>query len=416
MDYWRRRMLDAQKQVTDKGIDALNKQLRQYYKKVMQRTIDDFEAIYDKVLANAEEGKQITPADLYNLDKYYKIQAQLRDRLQQLGDKSCNAMSDAFQEEYKQIYTSLIDGHISDTAWSTIDEQAAKQVAEQIWCSDGKSWSQRVWGNVDELQQTLNDSLIDCAIRGKKTTDLKKELMERFGVNYRRAETLVRTEMAHIETQSARDRYKKYGINKVQILADTDSRTCPICANLDGKTYDINDKMPIPVHPNCRCCIVPVIDTKIIDDIIINNPIEQRNTGKGKANAVWSYGVSLNNRQQKLLDAMPQYDSRIIVGKNQVNMTDLAALTAETGVEFAMFTKGGDRLIIRGDSNSVNVDVETAQKLAEEGYKWSGHTHPGLELFVLQASEGDYLILKQFKQKVSVIYNSKGDFRTFDDK
>lgn len=413
MDYWRRRMLDAQKQVTDKGIDALNKQLRQYYKKVMQRTIDDFEAIYDKVLANAEEGKQITPADLYNLEKYYKMQAQLRDRLQQLGDKSCNAMSDALQEEYKQIYTSLIDGHISDTAWSTIDEQAAKQVANQIWCADGKSWSQRVWGNLDELQQALNDSLIDCAIRGKKTTDLKKELMERFGVNYRRAETLVRTEMAHIETQSARDRYKKYGINKVQILADTDSRTCPICANLDGKTYDINDKMPIPVHPNCRCCIVPVIDTKIIDDIMINNPIEQRNTGKGKANAVWSYGVPLNNRQQKLLDAMPQYDSRIIVSKNQVNMTDLAALTAETGVEFAMFTKGGDRLIIRGDSYSVNIDVETAQKLAEEGYKWSGHTHPGLDTFVLQASEGDCLILEQFKQEYSAIYNSKGNFVTF---
>lgn len=416
MDYWRRRMLDAQKQVTDKGIEALNKQLRQYYKKVMQRTIDDFEAIYDKVLANAEEGKQITPADLYNLDKYYKMQAQLKDRLQKLGDKSCKAISEAFEREYKQVYTSLIDGHISDAAWSTIDEQAAKQVAEQIWCADGKSWSQRVWGNVDELQQALNDSLIDCAIRGKKTSDLKKELMERFGVNYRRAETLVRTEMAHIETQSARDRYKKYGINKVQILADTDSRTCPICANLDGKTYDINSKMPIPVHPNCRCCIVPVIDTKRIDDIMINTPIEQRNTGRGNPNAVWSYGVPLNNRQQRLLEALPQYDSRVIVSKDQVNMTDLAALTSETGVEYAMFTKGGDRLIIRGDTKSVNVDTETAQKLAEEGYKWSGHTHPGLDNLVLQASEGDYLILKQFKQKVSVIYNSKGDFRTFDNK
>lgn len=416
MDYWRRRMLDAQKQVTDKGIDALNKQLRQYYKKVMQRTIDDFEAIYDKVLANAEEGKQITPADLYNLDKYYKIQAQLRDRLQQLGDKSCNAMSDAFQKEYKQIYTSLIDGHISDTAWSTIDEQAAKQVANQIWCADGKSWSQRVWGNVDELQQTLNDGLIDCVVSGKKTSELKKLLMERFNVSYHRAQTITRTEIAHIETQAAKDRYKSYGIQQVEILADTDSRTCDICARFDHKIISINDKMPIPVHPNCRCCIVPVIDTKRIDDIMIHNPIEQRNTGKGKANAVWSYGVSLNNRQQKLLDAMPQYDSRIIVSKNQVNMTDLAALTAETGVEFAMFTKGGDRLIIRGDSYSVNVDVETAQKFAESGYKWSGHTHPGLDTLVLQASEGDYLILKQFKQKVSVIYNSKGDFRTFDDK
>lgn len=416
MDYWQRRMLDTQKQVTDKGIDALNKQLRQYYKKVMQRTIDDFEAIYDKVLANAEEGKQITPADLYNLDKYYKMQAQLKDRLQQLGDKSCNAMSAAFEREYKQIYVSLIDGSVSDAAWSTIDEQAAKQVAKQIWCADGKSWSQRVWDNVDELQQALNDSLIDCAIRGKRTSDLKKELMERFGVNYRRAETLVRTEMAHIETQSARDRYKKYGINKVQVLADTDSRTCPTCEKLDGKQFDINAQMPIPVHPNCRCCIVPVVDVKNNTDIIssrIKKPIEQRNTGKGNPNAILTFGISLNNRQKELLGALPTYDSRVIVSKRKVNMSDLSALTAETGDEFAMFTKGKDRLIIRGDKYSVNVNVEMARKLAEEGYKWSGHTHPGLDFFVLQASEGDYLILEQFEQEYSVIYNSKGIFETF---
>lgn len=122
----------------------------------------------------------------------------------------------------------------------------------------------------------------------------------------------------------------------------------------------------------------------------------------------------MNNRQQKLLDAMPQYDSRIIVSKNQVNMTDLAALTAETGVEFAMFTKGGDRLIIRGDTKSVNVDVETAQKLAQEGYKWSGHTHPGLDMNAMFPSEGDKLILSCFRQEKSVIYNSKGQHYTFE--
>ncbi len=422
MSYWQKRMLAAQKNYSDKSIVEINKQLLQYYKSAMRSTIRDFEAVYDKVLNQAEEGKPITPADLYKLNKYYQMQAQLNKRLQKLGDKQCNVMSKQFEAEYKHIYVALTDDKqaitamISDAAWSTIDEQAAKQVANQIWCADGKSWSQRVWGNLDELQQTLNDGLIDCVVSGKKTSELKKLLMERFNVSYHRAQTITRTEIAHIETQAAKDRYKSYGIQQVEILADTDSRTCDICARLDHKIISINDKMPIPVHPNCRCCIIPVIDTKIIDDIIINNPIEQRNTGKGKANAVWSYGVPLNNRQQKLLDAMPQYDSRIIVSKNQVNMTDLAALTAETGVEFAMFTKGGDRLIIRGDSYSVNVDVETAQKLAESGYKWSGHTHPGLDTLVLQASEGDYLILKQFKQKVSVIYNSKGDFRTFDNK
>lgn len=268
MSYWQDRMLEAQKKWTDKGIDEINEQLKKYYKKVMQTTINDFEAVYNKVLLAVEDGKQVTPADLYKLDTYYQMQGQLKDRLQKLGDKTCAAMSAEFEREYKHIYSALaiddngqaIKATASDVAWSTIDEQAAKQVANQIWCADGKSWSQRVWNNMDELQQTLNDSLIDCVVGGKKTTELKKTLMEKFNVNYRRAETLVRTEMAHIETQAAKDRYKNYGIDKVKVLVDTDSRTCDICAKLENKEFDINAKMPIPVHPNCRCCIVPVVE------------------------------------------------------------------------------------------------------------------------------------------------------------
>lgn len=409
-NYWQSRMTNVQANITDKGIAAINKQIKKYYNNVMQRTINDFEALYDKVLAQAEDGKPITVADLYKLDKYYQTQAQLKNRLQILGDNSCTLLSKKFEQEYKHVYSALaidakgqvVKAAVSDAAWNTIDEQAAKYAAEQIWCADGKSWSQRVWGNVNDLQQALNDNLIDCVVRGKKTTYLRDVLRERFNVSYHRANTLIRTEMAHIETQAARDRYMADGLKYYQFLADPDERTCDVCASLDKKKFALKDMKPgvnaPPMHPNDRCCIIPVIDTKRIDDIMINTPIEQRNTGKGNPNAIWSYGVPLNNRQQRLLDAMPQYDSRIIVSKNQVNMTDLAALTAETGDEFAMFTKGGDRLIIRGDTKSVNVDIETARKLAEEGYKWSGHTHPGLELFVLQASEGDCLILEQFEQ------------------
>lgn len=268
MSYWQNRMLDAQKKWSDKSIDEINTQLFKYYKSAMKSTIRDFEAVYDKVLVQAEEGKQITPADLYKLDKYYQMQAQLKNRLQKLGDKTCAAMSAEFEREYKHIYSALtidsegqaIKAMVSDIAFSSIDEEAAKYVASQIWCADGKSWSQRVWGNMDELQQTLNDGLIDCIVSGKKTSDLKKLLIERFNVGYHRAETITRTEIAHIETQAAKDRYKNYGIKKVQILADTDSRTCDVCAKLDGKEFDINAKIPIPAHPNCRCCIIPVID------------------------------------------------------------------------------------------------------------------------------------------------------------
>lgn len=37
----------------------------------------------------------------------------------------------------------------------------------------------------------------------------------------------------------------------------------------------------------------------------IEQPIEQRNTGKGNANAVLMFGIELNNRQKQLLEQLP---------------------------------------------------------------------------------------------------------------
>ena len=145
----------------------------------------------------------------------------------------------------------------------------------------------------------------------------------------------------------------------------------------------------------------------------IEQPIEQQHTGKGNPNAILTFDMSLNNRQQKLLDSLPGYDSRVTVPKESVNMSDLSALTAKTGDEFAMFTKCGERLIIRGNSSKVNIGLDEAKKLSDSGYKWSGHTHPGDSRNCLMPSVGDKIILTTFKQDISVIYNSKGIFQTF---
>ena len=146
----------------------------------------------------------------------------------------------------------------------------------------------------------------------------------------------------------------------------------------------------------------------------IERPIEQRNTGKGNSNAILTFGVELNNRQRELLEKLKEFDSKVIVPKKSVNMTDLSALTAKTGDEFAMFTKAGSRLIIRGNKNSVNVDLDVASQLASEGYKWSGHTHPGNDMLCMFPSDGDKAVLKQFNHKSSAIYNSKGQHTTFE--
>ena len=141
-----------------------------------------------------------------------------------------------------------------------IDEGAVRQMINQIWCADGKSWSARVWENVDRLQETLNDSLINCVVTGKPMGDLKKQLMHDFNVSFNRADTIVRTEMAHIQTEAAKQRYKDYGLQEVEILADEDERRCDVCGKLHGTRYPIGAHIPIPAHPKCRCCIVPVVE------------------------------------------------------------------------------------------------------------------------------------------------------------
>lgn len=145
----------------------------------------------------------------------------------------------------------------------------------------------------------------------------------------------------------------------------------------------------------------------------VNSPIEQRNTGKGTPSAIQHYGNSLNRRQQALLDLLPGYDRRVTVGKKEVNLRDIAALTAKTGDEFALFTRKEQRLVIRGNAWKTNIDVETAKQMALDGWRWSGHTHPGVEGNTTMPSSGDYEVLKAFKQRYSVILDSFGRYAVF---
>jgi len=68
---------------------------------------------------------------------------------------------------------------------------------------------------------------------------------------------------------------------------------------------------------------------------------------------------------------------------------------------------------IRGYEHGVDVDVAFASELNKNGYRWSGHTHPGIDINSLFASPGDYEILNCFDQDSSAVYNSYGRFERF---
>jgi len=152
---------------------------------------------------------------------------------------------------------------------------------------------------------------------------------------------------------------------------------------------------------NCRCTFVAVLEGFDFEDILkdpreiefdnnyenhgnrgiinsmedsIRNPIEL-----GHPADVAFRGKDLNKRQLELLDKLPGYGSQVTVRKRDVSMLDLSAMIAKTGDEFAMFTQMGTRLIIRGDIDSIPLSERALQKISANGYRWSGHAHPGYD-------------------------------------
>ena len=255
--YWAERIAKAQTAITNKSIRQTEAQLKKYYTQAMKKTLDNFEKTYNKVLSSIDEGKEATPADLYKLDTYWQLQGQLRAELQKLGDKQITLLSKNFELHFFEIYYSF--GIPGEQAFNTLDVAGATQLINSVWVADGKTYSQRIWNNTERLLETLNDEMLHCVITGKKTSELKKVLQERFNISYRRADTLVRTEMAHIQTQAAQARYKDYGIEYVEVLVDEDARTCELCKEIAGKQFPINAVPPLPLHPNERCCLIPVV-------------------------------------------------------------------------------------------------------------------------------------------------------------
>ena len=165
-----------------------------------------------------------------------------------------------------------------------------------------------------------------------------------------------------------------------------------------------NFKMPSVIHASRL--------TKPIENGIINK--RKNESATGKASAITHGFGELNVRQRNLLAVLPKFGSRVTVKKKGVKLGDLAAMTAATGVEFAVFTRKSERLVIRGNKNGVPGSIKELAELSRQGYRFSGHTHPGIGRNVLMASDGDYLALQQFHQKNSVIYNSQGQYQIYE--
>jgi len=272
--YWRRREMRQRANLYDKTVTDLDKELGKQYLRVSEKLKREFLSTIEEL--KSKEGV-IQPSDLYRSDRYYRLMNQVNEELSNLALKQNKAFENAMPKVYEE--QSLIENRVLGDKfglYSTVDKEAAKRVVDELWCSDGKGLSDRIWKNKDYLMQSLEQSLFDFVSMGQPTAQLTQDLISAqmgrpfselsnildkdFREAYNNARRLVRTETARVQNRATQDRYKEAGFTKYRIVAEPDC--CEVCDDLSKQVFDIDD-LVIPAHPNCRCAMAAITESLI---------------------------------------------------------------------------------------------------------------------------------------------------------
>lgn len=267
-DYWANRQENELNKISNKTETEIATQLNKYYERIVRQIIKDFEAVYNKLIATITAGTKPTVADLYKLDRYWQMQGNLRNLCEQLGNKEVVLLSKAFEKQWEETY--LAAALPSDLGFSQISESNAQAMIQTVWLNDGKTFSDRIWQSTTDLAATLNDEFVHLVVSGKTDTELRKKLMtlveDNVGSARTRVNTLIRTEMAHIQYAAAEKRYKDSGVEEFIVLGRDEHPLKCDCKKLDGTRWRFDDPNApkFPRHPNCRCRIKPVPKNEIL--------------------------------------------------------------------------------------------------------------------------------------------------------
>lgn len=149
-----------------------------------------------------------------------------------------------------------------DTKLGVGHPEQVKRAARENW--QHGDFSDKIWDDKEKLIREAREVIENGFARNKGAYDLAGDLMTRMNVSHSNALRLVRTEFNHLSNQAALAEYQAKGIKKYKFVSAIDSRTCDVCADLNGQVFNVADaktglNFP-PMHPNCRSVTTPVID------------------------------------------------------------------------------------------------------------------------------------------------------------
>lgn len=211
------------------------------------------------------------------------------------------------------------------TSFAAINIEQLKRVISKPWSADGRSFSQRIWGeHRAKLVDTLHNRLSRGILTGKSPDKIIDEIAKVMKSSKNRASRLVMTESAYFASLAQKESFKKLGVKKYQILGTLDSGTCEDCGNLDGKVIELKEfevaATAPPFHCWCRCTMVPFFDDEFTEG-------EKRFARDKDGNAVYvPADMTYEEWKEKFVDNLPPQTDQSDIGKKIKNIFNSSGL------------------------------------------------------------------------------------------
>lgn len=128
----------------------------------------------------------------------------------------------------------------------------------------GVTWDEHIASIVDyNSNQTYKQAVIDLRNDDLKVDTKLIENQAKREINYKPSSNnifsgQIDNEIAFVLNEMKRQIYKYYGVKKVIVKGILDEKTCEICEQYIGKTYNIDDIVvgeQVGSHINCRCVL-----------------------------------------------------------------------------------------------------------------------------------------------------------------
>lgn len=291
--YWKNRETEQRKHnIQDEA--EYQKRIQEIYQNMIdeiEKEINGFYGRYAKKegITMAEAKKRAAKADIealgrkaarYVKDKDFSDQAneEMRlynmtmkvNRLELLKAQIGLEMVAGFDELQKYYDKVLTDRTISEferqagILGKTIQNnaKAAKVIVNASF--HNATYSDRIWMYHDMLKAELSSLLSTGLIQGQNPRRLAQHIRKRFGVSQYKAERLMITELARVQTEAQKQSFERNGFTEYTFLAL--GNACEDCRKLDGKHFKVAKMMPgenaPPIHPFCRCSISAYEDSE----------------------------------------------------------------------------------------------------------------------------------------------------------